>query len=119
MAGRPLPPRERELLDAADFIRRSFHRRPTLSEIARAARLSPFHLHRLFKQRFGESPFRMVARLQMEHAQELLLRGLPAAEVATRLGFNDASHFGARFRRETGTTPTRWLRQKLGGKPPR
>ena len=105
--------------DAADFIRRSFHRRPTLGEIARAARLSPFHLHRLFKQRFGESPFRMLARLQTEHAKELLLKGLGAAEVAGRLGFGSASHFGARFRRETGTTPARWLRQQRQGKPPR
>jgi AraC-like DNA-binding protein len=68
MTGRSFPPRERKLQQALEFIRGAFHRRPTVPEIARAGDLSPFHFHRLFKARFGESAFEMVARLQVERA---------------------------------------------------
>ena len=97
-------------MDAADFIRRTFHRRPGLVEIAEAAGISPFHLHRLFKRRFKETPFQMVSRLQVERAKELLVEGLPGAEVAERVGFANQSHFVTRFKRATGTTPARWAR---------
>ena len=110
MPGRTLPPRERELLDAADFIRRNFRRRPTLVEIAEAANLSRFHFQRLFKRRFGESPYQMVARLQIEHAKELLLQDVPGPEIARRVGFAHHSHFITRFKQVTGATPAKWRR---------
>ena len=106
-------------MDAADFIRRNFHGRPSLVEIAKAARLSRFHLHRLFKQRFGETPYRMVARLQIERAKELLLQGLSVAEVARRIGFEYSSHFVTRFKQVTGATPAKWrcMSPRPGAKP--
>ena len=119
MPGRPRSRREQELerqralSAAAEFIRRSFHRRPTLAEIAEAAHLSPFHLHRLFKRQFGESPFQMVARLQIERAKELLLQGVPSGEIAGRVGFAHHSHFVTRFKQATGSTPARWQRDKM------
>ena len=106
-------------MDAVDFIRRHFNRRPSLVEIASAARLSRFYLHRLFKQRFGETPYQMVARLQIEHAKELLLQGLSVAEVARQVGFEYSSHFVTRFKQVTGATPAKWRRINVrpGGKP--
>ena len=99
---------------AADFIRRNFHRRPKLVEIAEAAHLSRFHLHRLFKRRFGETTYQMVARLQIEQAKELLLQGVPGPEIAERLGYTHQSHFSTRFRMATGNSPLRWLRANRG-----
>ena len=100
-------------MDAADFIRRNFHRRPTLAEVAEAAALSRFHFQRLFKRRFGESPYQMAARLQVERAKELLVRGVPGKQVARALGFSHQSHFVTRFKRSTGTTPGRWAAREL------
>ena len=116
MAEQITVPTERKLHDAVRFIRRSFHQRPTLDDIGQAVGLSSFHLHRVFTRRFGESPFQMVARLQVEHAKALLLRGVPAKEVAGRCGYATQSHMTSRFRMATGTTPARWLRG-AGGLP--
>ena len=111
MADRPIALDERTLRQAFDYIRRRFHRRPTLSEIAAVCRVSPFHFHRVFARRYGETPFEMVCRLQIDRAKELLLEGVPLAEVAARCGFCSQSHFGSRFKSVTGTPPARWLRQ--------
>jgi AraC-like DNA-binding protein len=109
--------RERQLQTALEYIHRSFHRRPTVAEIARAGRLSTFHFHRLFKKRFGETAFEVVVRLQVERSKELMLQGVPLADVGRRVGFNSQSHFSTRFKQATGVTPARWLRQNAT--PPR
>jgi len=115
MAVQSLIPRERKLQMALAFIRGRFHRRPTVPEIASAGKLSPFHFHRLFKARFGESAFEMVARLQVERAQELMLKGVPLADVAAKVGYNSQGHFCMRFKQATGATPAQWLRQNTRG----
>jgi len=118
-ATRPAPDAEREttresqLQTALEYIHRMFHRRPTVAEIARAGRLSTFHFHRLFKKRFGETAFEVVVRLQVERSKELMLRGVPLADVGRRVGFNSQSHFSTRFKQATGVTPARWLKQNL------
>ena len=97
IADRPTYLDERKLRESFDYIRRRFHRRPTLSEIAAVCQVSPFHFHRVFARRFGETPFEMVCRLQIERAKELLLEGVPVAEVGARCGFCSQSQFGSRF----------------------
>jgi AraC family transcriptional regulator len=105
----------RSLERAAAVIRCSFHRRPKLAELAAAAGLSPFHFLRVFKRHFGETPFQMVARLQIDLAKRLMRAGVPLRQVADRCGFAHPSHFSLRFKQATGTTPRRWLRE---GEPP-
>ncbi|HTY49531.1 MAG TPA: helix-turn-helix domain-containing protein [Steroidobacteraceae bacterium] len=55
-----------------------------------------------------------LTQLRLEHARELLsevrLAGLPIAEVATRCGFTDPSHFARRFRRHFGQPPLQFRR---------
>lgn len=92
------------------FIRRNYHRRILLADIARAAALSPYHFHRLFRAHFGRTAKRAMAELQIGEAQRLLKRGLTPRQVAKRLGFAHQSHFTSRFKQFTGTTPRRWMR---------
>jgi AraC family transcriptional regulator len=94
---------------AAALLRRTFHRRPRLQDLAAAAGMSRFHFHRRFKQHFGETPLRMTARLQIELAKRLIRGGVPMSEVASRCGFSHQAHFSARFKQVTGLSPSRWL----------
>lgn len=61
-----------------------------ISEIARDAGLSREHLARCFKQRYGESPSRMLRRLRLREAKALLAVDKSNAEaVAHACGFSD------------------------------
>jgi AraC family transcriptional regulator len=79
-----------------------------LVAVAKEAGQSPFHLHRRFKQHFGQTPKEIASTLQVEMAKKLILQGVPMPQIAQRCGFAHQSHFVSRFRMKTGVTPTKW-----------
>ena len=108
-AARPLPPDLAERLDAARrYIETNYVSLPTLDRVAAAAKLSPFHFHRLFRARFGMTPKAMTTERQVAEAKRLILRGVAIAEVARRTGFAGQGHFSTRFKRLVGRSPAQW-----------
>ena len=82
-----------------------------LDALARASSLSPFHLHRVFRAAFGETPALMQRRIRVERAQQLLIKTrYSIGEVAHLIGFESESAFSRSFRVLTGISPRgyRW-----------
>lgn len=79
----------------------------TLEEVSTECNLDKPYICRLFK-RFGrETPYRMLMRLKMDRAAELLLfSNLMIKEVAAEVGFDDPYHFSRVFKRVRGLSPT-------------
>ncbi|MBB4932951.1 AraC family transcriptional regulator [Lipingzhangella halophila] len=78
----------------------------TISDLAAAAHLSPFHFARSFKESTGMAPHEFVTTRRMERAKALLMRGgLSAPEVAYRMGFSNLRHFRQMLYRCTGFMP--------------
>lgn len=78
----------------------------TLSELARVACLSPNYFVRKFKSRLGVAPLKYVSIARMEYARKLLANStLSIADVMTRVGFCDSSHFSKAFKAFTGYSP--------------
>ena len=87
----------------------------SLSELAREACLSEFHLLRVFKQAFGVTPARYLERRRMERARNLLLGSeLPIADVAASCGYSNLSAFGRAFRRAWGNSASSLREEELG-----
>ena len=72
-----------ELSVARQYIERTFRRNVSLDEVAAAARLSPFHFHRLFRRHYGKTPKRLVDEMRIAEAKRLALGGMRFVEVAT------------------------------------
>jgi AraC-like DNA-binding protein len=100
--------RGQKLDEAMNYARENFRRSPTLEEIGRHVGLSVFYLSRLFTQRFGTTPKKVMLELQIEEAKRLLDKGMLAQEVSAAAGFAHESHFAHRFRLATGVTPRQW-----------
>ena len=77
-----------------------------LADAAREAYLSPFHYHRLFVRRFGETPLEFLTRLRIDRAKQLLVpRPLPVTDVCFAVGYESLGSFSTRFRTGWATRP--------------
>lgn len=78
----------------------------SLEEMAAAVRVSPGHLARIFRQRFGTGPVAAVELIRLARAAILLQRsGLTIGGVAEACGFANPFHFSRRFRTAYGVPP--------------
>ena len=73
---------------AIRFLRENADRRPSLSEVARGAGLSPAHFQRLFTRWAGISPKRFLQFLAKEHAVERLRRSTTVLDAAWDAGLS-------------------------------
>lgn len=95
-----------KLRRVSEFIQSNLENDLTLSEIAQAADLSPFHFARSFKQTMGVTPIQFLMQRRIELARQLLSRtDLPIVEISLRAGFKNQSHFTTLFRKLTAMTP--------------
>jgi AraC family transcriptional regulator len=107
-AARPATKAElfRRLTRARSFVEESLGDPLDLQTIASAACLSPYHLHRLFTQVFGETPHRYAVRRRMERARRLLAHtDLPITQVCLESGFQSLGSFSSLFRRQNACSP--------------
>jgi len=84
-----------------------------VSELAREARLSPYHFLRTFQAVTGVTPHQYLLRLRLQRAG-IRLRNEPdkIVDIALECGFGDVSNFNRTFRAEFGVSPRTWRSQR-------
>lgn len=99
------------LLQARDYLHAHCLERVQLSVLARMVGVHPSRLAHEFRRHLHASPGEYLRGLRLTWAAQQL-RGADAsiADVATRAGFYDQSHFSRLFRRQFGVTPAAWRR---------
>ncbi|MBR2635336.1 MAG: helix-turn-helix transcriptional regulator [Clostridia bacterium] len=84
----------------------------TLSEIAQAVHLSANHLHKIFAESEGCTPYEYVTEKRIKKAETLILMGEHSlAQVALESGFCSQSHLTAAFKKSKGQTPAQYRKQ--------
>jgi AraC-like DNA-binding protein len=102
------------LVSSASYMRAHWAETIGVSDLARAAALSRFHFHRVFRAAVGQPPHTYATALRVEHAERLLRDGHPVADAAHLAGFCDQSHLHRVFRRWVGMTPGRYRQACVG-----
>lgn len=97
----------RRLMIAKEYMDDNFRGGISVDDAARAACLSAFHFIRLFKARYGVTPYQYIRSRRLVFARDELLRGEAGiGDTARTAGFEDHSAFSRAFRKTYGTTPT-------------
>jgi AraC-like DNA-binding protein len=87
-------------------------RRWTVAELSRKVGLSRSAFARLFKEKTGESPLRVLTRRRLSRAAELLIESdLGLAEIAERVGYESEFAFNRAFKRHHGVSPGAFRRR--------
>jgi AraC-like DNA-binding protein len=82
-------------------------------DCAKITRLSTCYFSRAFKVSFGETFCQYIAGRRTERAQEMMMMtDEPLSQIAISCGFADQSHFSRVYRRQVGSSPAAWRRQR-------
>jgi|GEM_PF-1577503 len=95
---------------ALEYIKRYYHKKIKLDDLAKATHLSPFHLQRLFTQEMGESPDVYLRRIRLEKAGHLLHVNpdKPLTNIALQCGFGSLPAFSRAFKHTYGMSPSQY-----------
>jgi AraC family transcriptional regulator len=92
---------------AIDHIVTNLARPLNLDDVAKAARFSPFHFHRIFKALLGETLNQFIKRQRLERALYAMSHApkLSLTDVALDCGFATSSDFSRSFKQHYGVAP--------------
>jgi AraC-like DNA-binding protein len=88
-------------------------REPALSirDVAREARMSPYHFIRLFEATFGSTPHQYRIQARLENAKRMLaIDNASVTEVCLESGFTSLGSFSDLFARRVGMPPSAYRR---------
>jgi len=83
----------------------------SVPDLARLARCTPDYFIRLFREATGTTPHQYLIERRLQRAVQMLSDGERPSDVATALGFYDASAFTRAFKRRFGVPPSRYAEE--------
>lgn len=88
------------------FITTHYMENISFSKFAASHYISISYLSKIFKKHYGISPEKMLIKLRMDKAKELLKDpSLTTKLISDTLGYNDSYHFSKLFKKYFGVTP--------------
>jgi AraC-like DNA-binding protein len=105
------------IISTRHYINNNFEKELNLKSLSRIRFTSKFHLLRLFKRYYGQTPKQYLIDKRMEKAKVLLKSGLSVTETCFTVGFESPSSFCTLFKFKTGLTPTAFQKRATFTKP--
>lgn len=75
--------------------------------------ISKYHMLRLFKKYYGQTPRQYLIDKRIEKSKEQLKNGISVTETCFAVGFESLSSFSALFKTKTGKSPTEFQKEQL------
>jgi AraC family transcriptional regulator len=108
---------EARILDALNLIEARYSEPLSVTSLAAAVQMSPYHFLRVFRAVVGTTPHQYLVRTRLRRAAvALATTDAPVAGVAFAHGFGDLSTFVATFRRVFGLAPRDYRRAARAGR---
>jgi AraC-like DNA-binding protein len=93
------------------YINNNFNKELDLALLSRIRFTSKFHLLRLFKRYYGQTPKQYLTGKRIEKAKELLIQGTNVTETCFDVGFGSSSSFSTLFKSRVGLTPSEFQKK--------
>lgn len=103
----------RVILPAIKYIENNYQKADlTNTELAEQCKVSEVYFRRVFTSYYNMTPKQFLIDIRINKAKQLLSEGaLKINAVAERCGFSNQYHFCRVFKKNTGLTPTEYMKQ--------
>ncbi len=101
------------VIKARHFMDQNLEKDLNLDLLSSILFTSKFHLLRLFKRYYGQTPKQYLTEKRIQKSKELLGKGTSVTETCYAVGFESTSSFTALFKSKTGTTPSIYQKRQF------
>jgi AraC-like DNA-binding protein len=101
------------VIAARSFISGNFDHELNLDLLSRICYVSKFHLLRLFKKYYGQTPQQYLTDKRIEKSKEYLKKGMSISDTSFAIGFESPSSFSTLFKCRTGLSPTEFQKEQF------
>ncbi len=88
-----------------NYINNNFNEKLNLDLFSRIRFVSKYHLLRLFKRYYGQTPNQYLIDKRIQKAKEYIKKGFSISETCYKVGFESLGSFSSLFKRKTGFSP--------------
>ncbi|UOB18661.1 helix-turn-helix domain-containing protein [Abyssalbus ytuae] len=93
------------------YINNHFEKELNLNFLSKVRFTSKFHLIRLFKKYYGQTPKQYIIDKRIEQAKVLLKKGINITDTCFEVGFDTPSSFSTLFKSRVGLPPTEFQKR--------
>ena len=101
------------IITAKNYIDQNFDKTLNLDVLAINHFTSKYHLLRLFKRYYGQTPRQYLIDKRIEKSKENLATGMSVTETCFAVGFESLGSFSSLFKRKIGKSPTEFKKQQF------
>ncbi len=95
------------------YINNNFDKDLNLDVLSHIGFTSKFHLLRLFKRYYGQTPKQYLTDKRIEKAKELLRKGTRVSDTCYDIGFECPCSFSTLFKARVGMTPAEFQKRAI------
>jgi len=95
------------------FINEHYDQKVNLDLLSEEHSISKYHMLRLFKRYFGQTPRQYLIDKRLEKSKELLQTTISVTETCFTVGFESVGSFSSLFKNKTGKTPSQYQKEQL------
>lgn len=94
------------------FIEKNIYDKMSLTSLANHFEVTDKYIIRVFKKKYGTSPYSYIINLRISEAKKLLSESdLTVNEIASKLQFSESNYFSKTFRRYVGCSPIEYRKK--------
>jgi AraC-like DNA-binding protein len=94
-----------------NYINNNLHQQVNLVLLSDVGFASKFHLLRLFKKYYGQTPQQYLTDKRIEISKKNLQNGMTVTDTCFSVGFECPSSFSTLFKNKTGLTPIQFQKR--------
>jgi AraC-like DNA-binding protein len=99
------------IIGTRNYIHNNYDADLNLNLLSHTRLVSKYHLLRLFKKYYGQTPKQYLTDIRIEKSKEYLKNGMAITETCFAIGFESPSSFSTLFKSRTGLTPTEFQKR--------